>query len=122
MSVREWLAVAMFASFILAILTGFPVAWVLGGIAVLFTAIAIIVALTLSVPGLAYLADHGLDLSGIGGMSFAGMAFDPVWRGVVTPWVIIGPVLTLVFIVSVSVLYPALKAARISPVEAMRYQ
>ena len=43
MSVREWLAVAMFASFILAILTGFPVAWVLGGIAVLFTAIAIIV-------------------------------------------------------------------------------
>jgi putative ABC transport system permease protein len=86
------------------------------------TAIAIVVALTLSVPGLAYLADHGLDLSGIGGMSFAGMAFDPVWRGVVTPWVIIGPVLTLVFIVSVSVLYPALKAARISPVEAMRYQ
>jgi len=86
------------------------------------TAIAIIVALTLSVPGLAYLADHGLDLSGIGGMSFAGMAFDPVWRGVVTPWVVIGPVLTLVFIVSVSVLYPALKAARISPVEAMRYQ
>ena len=86
------------------------------------TAIAIVVALTLSVPGLAYLANHGLDLSGIGGMSFAGMAFDPVWRGVVTPWVVIGPVLTLVFIVSVSVLYPALKAARISPVDAMRYQ
>jgi tripartite ATP-independent transporter DctM subunit len=43
MSVREWLAVAMFASFILGILSGFPVAWVLGGIAVLFTAIAIIV-------------------------------------------------------------------------------
>ena len=43
MSVREWLAVAMFASFILGILSGFPVAWVLGGIAILFTAIAIIV-------------------------------------------------------------------------------
>jgi tripartite ATP-independent transporter DctM subunit len=43
MSVREWLAVAMFAAFILGILTGFPVAWVLGGVAVLFTAIAIIV-------------------------------------------------------------------------------
>jgi putative ABC transport system permease protein len=86
------------------------------------TALAITVALTLSVPGLSYLADHGLDLSGIGGMSVAGMAFDPVWRGVVTPWVIVGPVLTFVFIVFVSVLYPALKAARISPVEAMRYQ
>jgi tripartite ATP-independent transporter DctM subunit len=43
MSVREWLAVAMFVAFILGILTGFPVAWVLGGMAVLFTAIAIIV-------------------------------------------------------------------------------
>jgi tripartite ATP-independent transporter DctM subunit len=43
MSVREGLAVAMFAAFILGILTGFPVAWVLGGVAVLFTAIAIIV-------------------------------------------------------------------------------
>mgnify|MGYP002261193721 FL=1 len=43
MSVREWLAVAMFVSFILGILTGFPVAWILGGIAILFTAIAVIV-------------------------------------------------------------------------------
>jgi ABC-type lipoprotein release transport system permease subunit len=86
------------------------------------TTIAMVVALVLSVPGLAYLADHGLDLSGLGGLSFEGIAFDPVWRGVVTPWTIVGPVLTLVFIVSVSVLYPALKAARISPVDAMRYQ
>lgn len=43
MSVREWLAVAMFGAFIIGILSGFPVAWVLGGVAVLFTAIAIIV-------------------------------------------------------------------------------
>ncbi len=86
------------------------------------TGIAIVVALALSVPGLAYLADHGLDLSGLGGMSFAGMAIDPVWRAVVTPMTIIGPVVTLVVIVTVSVLYPALKAARISPVAAMRYQ
>ncbi len=43
MSVREWLAIAMFASFILGILTGFPVAWVLGGVAILFTAVAVIV-------------------------------------------------------------------------------
>jgi len=86
------------------------------------TAIAIVVGLTLSVPGLAYLADHGLDLSGIGGMSVAGMAIDPVWRGVVTPWTIVGPVATLLCIVLVSMLYPAVKAARISPVDAMRYQ
>jgi tripartite ATP-independent transporter DctM subunit len=43
LSVREWLAVAMFAAFVVGILTGFPVAWVLGGVAILFTAIAVIV-------------------------------------------------------------------------------
>ena len=42
MTLREWLAVAMFAAFVVGILGGFPVAWVLGGVAVLFTAIAII--------------------------------------------------------------------------------
>ena len=42
MELREWLAIAMFASFIVLIFTGFPVAWVLGGLAVLFTALAII--------------------------------------------------------------------------------
>ena len=42
MSAAEWLSVAMFFSFILLIFTGFPVAWVLGGLAVLFTALGII--------------------------------------------------------------------------------
>ncbi|MEZ4278259.1 MAG: TRAP transporter large permease subunit [Myxococcota bacterium] len=42
MSPREWLAVLMFGAFILGILTGFPVAWVLGGSALVFTAIALL--------------------------------------------------------------------------------
>lgn len=42
MSLREWLAVAMFFSFIAGILTGFPVAWVLGGSALAFTALAVL--------------------------------------------------------------------------------
>lgn len=44
MSVREWLAVAMFCSFIAGIMTGFPVAWVLGGVAVAFTALSVLLA------------------------------------------------------------------------------
>jgi tripartite ATP-independent transporter DctM subunit len=39
---REILAIAMFAGFIGLIFTGFPVAWVLGGLAVLFTALGIV--------------------------------------------------------------------------------
>ncbi len=42
MELREWLAIAMFLSFIALIFTGFPIAWVLGGLAVLFTALGII--------------------------------------------------------------------------------
>ena len=41
-SAGDWLSVAMFISFIVLIFTGFPVAWVLGGLAVVFTAIGII--------------------------------------------------------------------------------
>ncbi len=42
MPINEILAVAMFASFIVLIFTGFPVAWILGGLAVTFSAFAVI--------------------------------------------------------------------------------
>ena len=42
MEARGFLAIAMFLLFIVLILTGFPVAWVLGGLAVFFTALAIV--------------------------------------------------------------------------------
>jgi len=42
MSGSEILALMMIASFILLIFTGFPIAWVLGGLAAIFTAFAII--------------------------------------------------------------------------------
>lgn len=42
MSTGDVLSLLMFFSFILLIFTGFPVAWVLGGLAVIFTAIGII--------------------------------------------------------------------------------
>ena len=35
----DWLSLWMFVSFILLIFSGFPVAWVLGGLAVIFTAV-----------------------------------------------------------------------------------
>jgi tripartite ATP-independent transporter DctM subunit len=42
MSINDLLSVLMFISFIGLILTGFPVAWVLGGLSIIFTAIAIV--------------------------------------------------------------------------------
>ncbi|MEQ8858650.1 MAG: TRAP transporter large permease subunit [Pseudomonadales bacterium] len=50
MTGNEILALAMFASFIGLVFTGFPVAWVLGGLAVLFTAFAIVLEVDFAVP------------------------------------------------------------------------
>ncbi|MEM6936291.1 MAG: TRAP transporter large permease subunit, partial [Pseudomonadota bacterium] len=47
MSINDLLSIAMFVSFIALILTGFPVAWVLGGLAILFTAVAIVLEIDL---------------------------------------------------------------------------
>lgn len=84
--------------------------------------LAIAVALSLSLPGLWYLMNVGIDTGRLGGMSMMGMAFTSTWYAIVTPTTFTGPVFILVFMVFIAVLYPAIKAARISPVKAMRYQ
>ena len=42
MPANEILALAMFVAFIALVFSGFPVAWILAGLAVLFTALAIV--------------------------------------------------------------------------------
>ena len=42
MPANEVLAIGMFLSFILLVFTGFPVAWILGGLAVIFSALSLI--------------------------------------------------------------------------------
>jgi tripartite ATP-independent transporter DctM subunit len=47
---NEILALALFVSFIVLVFSGFPVAWILGGLAVLFTALAIVLEVDFNVP------------------------------------------------------------------------
>ena len=84
--------------------------------------VAMTIGLTLSAPGMWYLSHHGINVGSMAGMSMAGVAFDPVWYGVYSMQSIAVPVLMLVFIALLAVLYPAVRAARIRPVDAMRYQ
>ena len=49
MTGSEILALAMMVSFIGLVFTGFPIAWILGGLAALFTALAIILQLDLDI-------------------------------------------------------------------------
>ncbi len=50
MSAGDILSLLMFGSFILLIFSGFPVAWVLGGLAVLFTALGIVLKIDFDLP------------------------------------------------------------------------
>ncbi len=86
------------------------------------TALACTIALSLSLPALYYLSTTGLNMGKLGGVSMAGMTFDPYIRAVVTTNSFILPVVLLVTIVFSGAVYPAVKAARILPVEAMRHQ
>jgi ABC-type lipoprotein release transport system permease subunit len=85
------------------------------------TGIAVLVGVTLAVPGLWYLSNTGIDLAQLGGVTIMGIAWDPIWRAHVQLDIFTRPILVLVSIVALAVFYPALKAALIQPVEAMRH-
>ena len=86
------------------------------------TGIAIVIGVGLGLAGLYYLSSVGLRMDSLAGVAVMGIAFNPVWRAVISANVITGPIAVLVAIVSLAVLYPALKASLIQPVEAMRYR
>jgi len=84
--------------------------------------IAILVGTALSVPGLWYLTQYGIDTGRMGGMTIHGVAWDPVWRASVSTSTYSGPIVTLIVIVSLAALYPAFKAAWVRPVQAMTHR
>jgi ABC-type antimicrobial peptide transport system permease subunit len=86
------------------------------------TAVAIILALVLSAPALWYLVEVGIDLGAIGGVSVMGMILDPVWHGVISAKTFSMPLTTMLIVVILGILYPAFKAARITPLEAIHHQ
>lgn len=86
------------------------------------TGLAILVGFALAVPGLWYLVHVGIDMGRLGGMAMMGVVLDPIWRGVVHPGVVTGPLFTLLIIVAVATLYPAAKAAWISPIRAIQHR
>jgi ABC-type lipoprotein release transport system permease subunit len=88
----------------------------------ILAALAIVIGLVLAVPGLWYLQSVGIDMGKLGGMAVMGMMLDPMWRGVVEPQVFTGPLLTLVFIIALAALYPATKAALLSPIRAIQHR
>lgn len=70
-----------------------------------------------------YIQENGLDMSSLAdGISFAGLAFDPVWYAALTSNALMMPSVFLFIIAAVAVIYPAIKVAVIQPVEAIHHQ
>jgi ABC-type antimicrobial peptide transport system permease subunit len=69
-----------------------------------------------------YFTTHGINAGKIGGMEMVGLTMPAIWKSYYSVETSSQPVIFLFFIVFFAVLYPALKAAWISPVEAMHHQ
>jgi ABC-type lipoprotein release transport system permease subunit len=85
-------------------------------------AFAIVIGLSLAVPGMWYLSEVGIDVGALAGTDVMGIATRPVWYGTFTTGNVSLPVVMLVVIVFCAALYPAFKAALIQPVSAMRHR
>ena len=75
MAPNEILALLMFASFILLVFSGYPVAWILGGLSVIFTALAIVLDADFGIP-------IGMD------WDYTSLAVDRIWN-VMENWVMV---------------------------------
>ena len=75
MSPNEILALLMFFGFIVSVFTGYPIAWLLGGLSILFTALAIILEVDFHVP-------VGVD------WSYTSLTIDRIWN-VMENWVMV---------------------------------
>ena len=70
-----------------------------------------------------YFQENGLDMSSLAEeISFAGIAFDPVWYAALTVNSILIPVVFLFAIAAIAVIYPAAKVAIIKPIDAIHHQ
>ncbi len=66
---------------------------------------------------------HGIDMSALAGsISYGGIAFDPVWYCAVTANALLYPVIFLLIVAALAVIYPAGKAALLSPVKAIYFR
>ncbi len=85
------------------------------------TGIAVLVGMGLALPAAYYLSEYGIDAGKLAGVSLAGHAMPATWYGVYSRESLSGPLVMLLVMVLLGVLYPAVKAAWIRPVSAMRH-
>ncbi len=87
------------------------------------TLLASIVGLLLGTALAWYFQQYGLDMTSLAdGISFAGVALDPVWYAALSINSVLTPIAFLFVMSAIAVIYPATKVARLSPLEAIHHQ
>ena len=86
------------------------------------TALAISVGLLMAAPLLYYLVHHGIDIASLSGASIQGIAYNAEWHAAIDRATFSGPIVMLLIAVAIAMTFPALKAARLQPVDAMHYR
>ena len=84
--------------------------------------VALVIGVSVALPGMWYLQTHGIHVGILGGLQMGGMTMPAIWQAHYALETARVPVIMLFVIVFAASFYPALKAARISPVEAMHHQ
>lgn len=82
--------------------------------------VATALGLVLAAPFALALQTRGLDMTFLAGATVMGLSSPAVWKGKFTLAVVAQPVIVLLVVVGTSVLWPAWRAARLRPLEAMR--
>jgi ABC-type lipoprotein release transport system permease subunit len=83
--------------------------------------VALVAGLALAAGPMWYIGTHGIDVGKLAGISMVGMTMPAVWRGVYNVETLQTPIVLLFVISFVAVLWPAIKAARSKPVDAMHH-
>ena len=89
---------------------------------VIMTTIAALIGVGIGLPLAFLLEEHGLDVGYFSdNITMTGVAMETVWRADVSAKTVLMPLLTLYVLSLIASVYPALKAARLNPVDAMRH-
>ena len=84
--------------------------------------VAVVIGGIVAAPCMWYLSTYGIDVGRLGGMEMVGLTMPAIWKSYYAVETSGIPVFLLFFIVFGAVIYPALKAAWFSPIEAMHHQ
>jgi len=84
--------------------------------------VATLFGVILAAPVMWYMTVYGINVGVLGGVQMAGMTMPPIWKGHYTLDAVQVPIIMLFMIVFLAVLYPALRAAWLRPLDAMHHQ